>query len=113
MHNLPTAKYPVAQRVQVLILDWADELALALGRSVDEIRSNGLHAGDFPTHGLLQVRLMDGSMLKFRHAFHVIRANEYALAIFTEHCGYHVFPLQDAQVSRVTESFLFPHSVQD
>ncbi len=107
MHNLPTAKYPVAQRVQVLILDWADELAVALGRSADEIRSNGLRASDFPSQDTLQVKLMDGSLLKFRSAFHVIRKSERALAVFTEHCGYHVFPLDDAQVSRLTETLLY------
>ena len=33
-----------------------------------------------------------------------------ALAVFTEHCGYHIFPLRDAAVSRITETPLHPPS---
>lgn len=112
MDNRTTAKYPVAQRVQALILDWAEELATTLGRSVDEIRHSGLSAYDFPSGSRLHVKLMDGSTLRFRHAFHVIRKSEHALAVFTEHCGYHVFPLQDAEVSRVSETSLYPPATE-
>lgn len=112
MSHHPTVKYPVVQRQQALVLDWVDELAAALGRSADEIRSRGLDVGDFPL-GQLQVRLMDGTMLRFRYAFHVIRPAEQALAVFTEHCGHHVFPLQDAEVSRLTESQLYPSPERD
>lgn len=108
MNNRTTAKYPVAQRVQALILDWAEELAATLRRSVDAIRADGLSAYDFPSGSELHVKLMDGSTLRFRHAFHVIRESEHALAVFTEHCGYHIFPLNGAQISRVSETALYP-----
>jgi hypothetical protein len=108
MHDRTTAKYPAVQRVQGLILDWAEELAVTLRRSADDIRREGLTAYDFPANTQLHVKLMDGSTLRFRHAFHVIRQSQHALAIFTEHCGYHVFPLADAEVTRVTETSLYP-----
>ena len=33
---------------------------------------------------------------------------EQAFAVFTEHCGYHVFPLHDAKIVRVHETQLHP-----
>ena len=113
LHEHPTAKYPVAQRVHTQVLEWADELAAYLGRSADAIRSRGLSAGDFPSGTELQVVLMDGSTVRFRYAFHLIRESEQALAVFSEHCGYHVFPLHDAKVSRLCESPLYPPPAQD
>ena len=112
MHNQPTTKYPVVSRLQAHIHDWADELAATLGRPADDIRRDGLSTSDFPSNSQLHVKLMDGSWLRFRHAFHVLRQSEHALAIFTEHCGYHVFPLHDAEVSRVTETSLYPPSAR-
>ena len=108
MNHHPTAKYPVVQRSHAMVLDWADELAAALGRPADAIRSEGLGAGDFPAEGLLQVKLADGSLLRFRYALYVVRPGEHALGVFTEHCGHHVFPLHEAEVSRLTETFLYP-----
>ena len=108
MDNRTTAKYPVVQRVQALILDWADELAAALRRTPEEIRHDGLTAYDFPANSELHIKLMDGSTLRFRHAFHVVRDSDHALAVFSEHCGYHVFPLHDAEVARVSEKPLYP-----
>lgn len=113
MHEHPTAKYPVAQRVHTQVLEWADELAAYLGRSADEIRSRGLRAGDFPSRHDLIVTWMDGSTARFRYAFHLIRESEQALAVFTEHCGYHVFPLHDAQVARREEQPLYPPTESD
>ncbi len=108
MHEHPTAKYPVAQRVHTQVLEWAEELSAYLGRSPDAIRSHGLSARDFPGEGDLHIVLMDGSTVRFRYAFHVVRESEQALAVFTEHCGYHVFPLHDARVSRLHERSLYP-----
>jgi hypothetical protein len=113
LHEHPTAKYPVAQRVHTQVLEWADELAAYLGRSADGIRSRGLAAGDFPSGSELHILLIDGSTVRFRHAFHLIRESEQALAVFSEHCGYHVFPLHDATVSRVSERLLYPPAQPD
>ena len=44
------------------------------------------------------VELMDGSTAEFRWAFAIISETERAVAIFTEHCGYHVFPLHEAKI---------------
>ncbi len=50
---------------------------------------------------------MDGSFVQFEHAFHVVNAQKFAIAVFTEHCGYHVFPFHEAEVSRIQREVLF------
>lgn len=108
MHNHETAKYPVAQRIAALVVDWAEELSHLLGRPAEELRRAGLFAGDFPSGSELHIRLVDGSTLTFRSAFAAIRESEQALAVFTEHCGHHLFPLADAQVYRATLASIYP-----
>lgn len=50
-----------------------------------------LGAGDFPNSGL-RICFPDESEARFRYAF-AIRDDEWGeVAVFTEHCGYHVFP---------------------
>jgi hypothetical protein len=41
----------------------------------------------------VEVNLEDGSFAFFRHAFYLIDQESAEVAVFTEHCGYHVFPL--------------------
>ena len=52
-----------------------------------------LNAGDF--HGLVKVDFPDGSHAVFMYAFYAIDEEKGELAVFTEHCGYHIFPLSD------------------
>lgn len=53
-----------------------------------------LGAGDFPTGGV-RLTFEDRSTVRFRYAF-VIEAPEWReVAVFTEHCGYHLFPLYE------------------
>jgi hypothetical protein len=60
----------------------------------DYLSSKGqarLGAGDFSSNGLL-IRFPDDSEVRFRYAFS-LRDDEFGeIAVFTEHCGYHVFP---------------------
>ena len=64
------------------------------------LNSNGvmrqLSAGDFKNHVRLQ--LPDGSFAFFRNAFYLVNRDLKEIAVFTEHCGYHYFPLIDAEV---------------
>ena len=46
----------------------------------------------------VSIRLADGSYVMFRHAFYLIDHDLNEIAVFTEHCGYHFFPLFDAEV---------------
>ena len=60
-----------------------------------------LGAGDFPGNGL-RICFPDDSDARFRYAF-AIRADEWGeVAVFTEHCGYHVFPGTETTVEVIT-----------
>ena len=98
---------PVPRLAEQLISEWADELSNHLNRPAEEIRKSGLSAQDFPASGSLHIKLMDGSFVQFEHAFHVVNPKRYAIAVFTEHCGYHVFPLHEAVVTRITGELIY------
>ena len=54
-----------------------------------------LSASDFPSETTVSIRFEDDSHVEFRYAF-VIEAPDFReVAVFTEHCGYHIFPLYD------------------
>ena len=99
--------HPVPRLARQLLDEWAEELSEHLGRSVENIRQKGLGATDFPTNESLHIQLMDGSFVQLQYAFHVVNAEKFALAVFTEHCGYHVFPFHDAVASRVKREVLY------
>jgi hypothetical protein len=55
-------------------------------------------ADDFPLDKTVHLEFPDGSSAQFRYAI-VIEASEiYELGVFTEHCGYHIFPAVDTVV---------------
>lgn len=72
-----------------VLLNWSTKLAPHLGRSVDDIRRNGLTAGDFPRTGIA-IRFEDGSEVRLRYAFALQEPG--SIAVFTEHNGYLEFP---------------------
>ena len=54
-----------------------------------------LSASEFPSESTVSIRFEDDSHVVFKYAF-VIEAPEFReVAVFTEHCGYHLFPLYD------------------
>jgi hypothetical protein len=57
-----------------------------------------LSAHDFPSDQSVFIRLPDGSHALFRFAFALTDEGAGEVAVFAEHCGYHIFPLGDAQV---------------
>ncbi len=85
-------------QVQDLPERWRSKLAVYLsakGRS-------RLGAGDFPSTGL-RICFPDDSEARFRYAF-AIQDDEYGeVAVFTEHCGYHVFPGIETIVEVISE----------
>ena len=46
----------------------------------------------------VSIRLADGSYAMFRHAFYLLDPELNEIAVFTEHCGYHFFPLYDSEI---------------
>ncbi|WP_337174264.1 hypothetical protein [Paludisphaera sp.] len=57
-----------------------------------------LSAGDFPPGQSVLIRFPDGSHALFRFAFAIADEAAGEVAVFTEHCGYHIFPTGDAEV---------------
>jgi hypothetical protein len=60
-----------------------------------------LSASDFSTGQSVIIRFPDGSQVLFRYAFAIPDENAQEVAVFTEHCGYHVFPMYDAELEVV------------
>ena len=88
---------------QRIIDEWAGALSEKLGRSTDEIRTTGLSAEDFSPAQRVELTLADKSFCRFNFAFLVLDEASRRVAVFTEHCGYHVFPLSEAIVKEIRE----------
>ncbi|MFC1834097.1 hypothetical protein ACFL2Q_05100 [Thermodesulfobacteriota bacterium] len=54
--------------------------------------------------GYVHLKFPDGSYAFFEYAFCVEYEERQELAVFTEHCGYHVFPLPDLQYSSYVDA---------
>jgi len=89
---------PVPRFSNQLVCDWADKLSGGLGLTPEQIRANP-ECLNYPI-GKLRIELMDGSAAEFEYAFHVTSEEDGSIAVFTEHCGHHVFPSHDAKVYR-------------
>lgn len=56
---------------------------------------------DFPSGQAVRLRFADGSFAYFENAFYIEDRARGLLGVFTEHCGYHVFPAGDLSVAVV------------
>jgi hypothetical protein len=93
---------PIAHQI---LTHWAEELSTKLGRPKEQILQDDLFAGDFPANQELKLTFPDKSTAHFRYAFFVISTPRRQLAVFTEHCGYHVFPAVETVVERITREW--------
>jgi hypothetical protein len=80
--------------------DWKPRLRAYLRGRCGEDRDR-LSAADFPPGQSVIIRFPDGSQALFRFAFAVPDEAGREVAVFTEHCGYHVFPAGEAAVEVV------------
>lgn len=71
---------------------WVKKLSAYL-RDERESDRDHLSATDFVTNQTLMISLQDGSSAILRYAFYLIDRDLNEVAVFTEHCGYHIFPL--------------------
>ena len=51
----------------------------------------------------VELKFPDGSLARFRFAFHLLDAERNEVAVFTEHCGYHIFPAESVEISTLTD----------
>ena len=77
-------------RDRSLVQTYADALARQLGRPAEDIRARGLSALDF--RDTLNFEFVDHSHATFHGAFFLHGPARWAVVVFTEHCGYFVFP---------------------
>ena len=92
-----------------IVVEWAEELSGALQRSAEDIRRNGLSVRDFPGEYDLCIEFADGSRAEFKYAFNVVREASHLIAVFTEHCGHHIFPAHGATVTHVIREWQYSH----
>jgi hypothetical protein len=94
-----TGPYPVPSLATQIETNWAVELAAHFGKTSDEVLQRIRPWFVFPP-GQLRVELMDGSTAQFFHAFHIVSEPKRTIAVFTEHCGHHLYPYHGARVLR-------------
>lgn len=82
---------------------WKPRLRQYLRERYDEGRER-LSASDFPPDQSVRIRFPDGSHALFQSAFAIADEAAGEVAVFTEHCGYHVFPSGDAEVEVLRSS---------
>ena len=68
---------------------------------LDYAHRGTLNASDFAASSLVCVGFPDGSYALFRHAFFITAPDWKEVVVFTEHCGYHIFPLADLRIERL------------
>lgn len=72
------------------------------GRYGPDYKHRGsLGASDFPANSRVSVVFADGSEATFRYAFFIEAPEWDEVAVFTEHCGYHIFPAGDLRIEQV------------
>jgi hypothetical protein len=69
---------------------WKEKLAEYIRKEFNEERLE-LLCTDFQYNLLLNFE--DGSFAVFQYAFYILDRETNEFAVFTEHCGYHIFPL--------------------
>ena len=82
--------WPIPQGFEQLIRDHL--------RRTSGAQRNHLSAHDFPSGQAVRLKFPDGSSAYFEHAFFIQDPARQRVAVFTEHCGYHVFPLIDLSI---------------
>lgn len=90
---------PVPALAQQIELEWTEELASYYGRVPEEVAEKIRPWFVLPP-GTVRIELMDQSCVEFRYAIFIVSDSKRAIAVFTEHCGNHLYPYHDARIYR-------------
>lgn len=92
-------------------MNWYDDLPQRWKNNLSEwILENGLDyskkymrlsASDFPTGEGIKIKFDDESYAFFQYSFYIIDERIKEFAVFTEHCGYHVFNLGEILIETI------------
>jgi hypothetical protein len=91
--------FPVPKFAAQVEQEWSEDLAAHLSCALDAFRANPTAHMLYPNQ-TVRVELKDGSLVQFKHSFAIVSPAKRAVAVFTEHCGHHVFPYHEARVFR-------------
>ena len=94
--------YPVNRVSDELQREWAFELAKRFGQGVESFLASPTKFMKYPIEAV-RVELMDGSHVEFKYAFALVSEELKAIAVFTEHCGHHVYPYHEAKVYQASQ----------
>ena len=97
METQKVTRYAVPAMIEFIRDQWADEMAELLKTTPEKIRSEDIDLFALPL-GVIRVELMDESSVEFRSAYYLVSGKKRAIAVLTEHCGYHVFPIHEAKI---------------
>ena len=93
-----------------VLADWAPELAKRLGRSEEELLSNGLSAHDFSDGATVEIRSPTGAVFRIPDSFALVREHEELAAVFSEHDGYTEWTLYpEIVIAEIVERFYYLH----
>jgi hypothetical protein len=98
----PSGVYELGELQHTVIKSWIYELSNYLKRSTDSLLTQGLASTDFPSSSQIELEFPDASKVVFQSAFFLENTSRELIAVFTEHCGYHVFPIQDLQIRKIS-----------
>jgi hypothetical protein len=82
--------------------EWKPRLRAYLRTTRGEDRDR-LSAHDFRSDQSVHLQFDDGSIALFRYAFALLDEAGKRCIVFTEHCGYHVFPVEAGNVQILRE----------
>ena len=77
--------------------EWKHRLKAYLQDKCGESRDR-LSATDFPADQSVAIHFSDGSFALFKYAFAIWDETGRECAVFTEHCGYHIFSVDRTEV---------------
>lgn len=91
--------YPIPALAQQIELEWAEELASYYGREPEEVAAKIRSWFALPP-GTVRIELMDQSRVEFHWAIFIVSESKRAIAVFSEHCGHHLYPYHQARIYR-------------
>lgn len=89
--------YAVPAMAEFIKDQWADEIAVLLETTPESVRNDDFDLFTVPLTSV-RIELMDGSFADFRSACFLVSRKKRAIAVLTEHCGYHIFPIHEAKI---------------
>jgi hypothetical protein len=107
---LALSKEEATMRKTDLPLRWRERIERLTDEryGLDYKHRGSLGASDFPANAHVSVEFPDGSEATFRYAFFIAAPEYDEVAVFTEHCGYHIFPAGDLRIEQIEVKWEHP-----